>query len=204
MPMEGQFLPELESIMRDKPWNPAQQLPWPHIKSVWESYWDATKPVLLEKSPPNIIRTQDILANFDPVKFVIMVRNPYAQSEGLMRRNNWNVNRAANFSMMCLRTQLENARELENALVLTYESLVQDTAEVCAKLAAFMPSLSDIDPTANFEVHAIDGTQNRPITDLNSKKIAAIPTATLMSMNEIFTQHEETITAWGYDLLKAT
>jgi hypothetical protein len=133
-----------------------------------------------------------------------MVRNPYAQSEGLMRRNNWSVNRAANFSMMCLRTQLNNARELDDALVLTYESLVQDTAGVCENLAKFMPSLNDIDPTANFEVHAIDGTQNRPITDLNSKKIAAIPAPVLASMNEIFAQHEETITAWGYDLLTAT
>ena len=29
-----------------------------------------------------------------------------------MRRNNWSVKRAANFSIMCLRTQLENTREL--------------------------------------------------------------------------------------------
>jgi len=101
LPAEGQFLPELESLMREKPWDPAHTLPWPEIKRVWESYWNMDRPVLLEKSPPNLIRTQDILAHFHPVKFVVMVRNPYAQSEGLMRRNNWPVKRAANFSMMC-------------------------------------------------------------------------------------------------------
>jgi len=201
LPLEGQFLPELENLMRDKPWNPNQVLPWPEIKAVWESYWDMHKPVLLEKSPPNLIRTQDILTHFHPVKFVVMVRNPYAQSEGLMRRNNWPIKRAANFSMMCLRTQLKNARDLDNTLVMTYESLVQNPIHACQKLTTFLPELADMDYAANFEVHSIDGTLNRPITDLNPKKIAALPADTLAAMNDIFMHHRHTIEAWGYDLL---
>jgi len=201
LPLEGQFLPELRDMMRDKPWNPDRVLPWTEIKTVWESYWDMSKPVLLEKSPPNLIRTRDILAHFHPVKFVVMVRNPYAQSEGLMRRNNFSVSRAANFSMMCLRTQLMNARELDNTLVMTYEALVQDPAKACQQLAQFMPELADMDYDASFEVHSIDGTLNRPITDLNVKKIAAIPADTLAAMTEIFVQHRETFETWGYDLL---
>ncbi len=201
LPDEGQFLPELENVMRDKPWDQDHALPWPDIKRVWESYWDKTKPVLLEKSPPNLIRTRDILAHFQPVKFVVMVRNPYAQSEGLMRRNNWTARRAANFSMMCLRMQLKNVRELENTLVLTYESLVEDAARTCQQLASFMPELGEMDHAASFEVHSVDGTLNRPITELNSKKIAAIPADTLAAMNDVFVQHQPTLEAWGYQLL---
>jgi hypothetical protein len=201
LPLEGQFLPELKELMRDKPWDASHTLPWPEIKRVWESHWDNNKPVLVEKSPPNIIRTKDILAHFQPVKFIIMVRNPYALCEGLMRRNNWKVARAANFSMMCLRTQLENARALENAQVLTYESLVQNPAKACEQLATFMPALADMDYAASFEVHSIDGTINRPITDLNTKKIASLAPDTIASINEIFEQHRETIEAWGYDFL---
>lgn len=201
LPAEGQFLPELESLMREKPWDPAHTLPWPEIKRVWESYWNMDRPVLLEKSPPNLIRTQDILAHFHPVRFVVMVRNPYAQSEGLMRRNNWPVKRAANFSMMCLRTQLKNTRELDDTLVLTYESLVANPAQACRQLTEFMPELADMDHAASFEVHSIDGTLKRPITDLNTKKIAALPPDTLAAMNDIFMHHRDTIEAWGYDLL---
>lgn len=203
LPLEGQFLPELKKLMRDKPWDASHTLPWPEIKRVWESYWDRNKPVLLEKSPPNLIRTKDILAHFQPVKFIIMVRNPYAQCEGLIRRNNWKVTRAANFSMMCLRTQLENARELDDAQVLTYESLVQDPAQACEQLATFMPALGDMDSTASFKVHSIDGTLDRPITDLNAKKIASLPADTIASMNDIFFQHRETIEDWGYNLLNS-
>jgi Sulfotransferase family len=202
LPLEGQFLPELRQLMRDKPWVHDQVLPWPEIKAVWESYWDMDKPVLLEKSPPNLIRTREILAHFDPVKFVVMVRNPYAQCEGLMRRNNFKVKRAANFSMMCLRTQLRNSRELDDTLVLTYESLVQNPAEVCRQLSAFVPELGDLDHNASFEIHSIDGTLNRPITDLNAKKIAALPADTLAAINDIFIHHRDTIEAWGYHLLE--
>ena len=201
LPTEGQFLPELQKLMRDKPWDADHILPWHEIKRVWDSRWDRNKPVLLEKSPPNMIRTRDILAHFQPVRFVIMVRNPYAQAEGLARRNNWTVKRAANFAMMCLRTQLENARALDEALVLTYESLVRDPAGACQQLAAFMPELGDMDHTASFEVHSIDGTLNRPITDLNAKKIAALPAETIAVMNTVFAQHLDTITAWDYTLL---
>ena len=38
LPDEGQFLPELEGIMRDKPWDGSRPLPWPKIKAVGESY----------------------------------------------------------------------------------------------------------------------------------------------------------------------
>jgi Sulfotransferase family len=201
LPDEGQFLPEVETMMRSNPWDPKRSLPWPEIKAIWESYWDLSKPVLLEKSPPNLIRALDIRTHFAPVKFIVMVRNPYAHSEGLMRRNNWSVNRAAHFSAMCLRTQLRNARELEDVLVLTYESLVQDPAKACQQLAVFMPALADVDRHASFQVHSIDGTIDRPITELNTKKIASLSPQTIASMNGVFEQYRETIEAWGYEFL---
>jgi hypothetical protein len=201
LPDEGQFLPELENLMREKPWNAHHVLPWAQIKSVWDSYWDLTKPVLLEKSPPNIIRTREILAHFKPVKFVVMVRNPYAQSEGLIRRNNWTVKFAANFAVRCLRTQRDNANNLDDTLVLTYESLVQDPARACQDLATFMPELGAMQHDASFEVHSVDGTLNRPITDLNTRKIASLGAETIALMNEVFVQHQDTLAAWGYELL---
>jgi len=193
---------ELKALMRDKPWDASVTLPWPRIKTVWERYWDRSKPVLLEKSPPNLIRAQEIQAHFEPVRFIVMVRNPYAHCEGLIRRNGWKLRRAANFSMMCLRTQLENARRLENALVLTYESLVDNPVAACNQVAAFLPQLQDMDPAATFEVHSIDGTLERPITDLNAKKIASLTPDNIAALNEVFGQNRETLLDWGYELLE--
>ena len=108
LPDEGEVLPEIKDIMRAKPWDSECSLPWKTIKDVWEQYWDHTKPFFIEKSPPNLIRTQAILKHFDPAYFIIMVRNPYAHCEGLMRRNGDTAKHAAEFSAYCLRKQAEN------------------------------------------------------------------------------------------------
>jgi len=200
LPDEGQFLPELREVMRARPWDAGHPLPWPDIKRVWESYWDRDKPVLLEKSPPNLVRTREILAHFQPARFIIMVRDPYAQSEGLVRRNHWPIAKAANFSLMCLRRQRENARALEDATVLTYEALVRDPAAACAQLTAFLPALGDLDGSASFEVHSIDGTVERPITDLNARKIAALGADGIAALNAVFEPQRDALEAWGYRL----
>ena len=187
--------------MRDKPWVKTHQLPWPLIKATWERHWDMGKPVLLEKSPPNIIRTDDIVQHFQPVKFVIMVRNPYAHAEGLMRRNNWTATRAARFSMVCLTAQLENQRKLADTLVLTYESLAANPVEACRRLQAFLPELGELKANASFEVHSVDGVLNRPITDLNSKKIASLNRSAIKDMNAIYNQHDALFEHWGYRLM---
>lgn len=198
LPAEGQFLPEVSDIMRDKPWQSEHPLPWPQIKAAWEQHWDHSKPVLLEKSPPNLVRAEAIARHFSPAKFIIMVRDPYAHAEGLIRRNEWPVRRAANFSAMCLRTQWRNVQTLKDTLVLTYEDLVADPAGVCARIGQFLPDLDDIDHRASFEVHSLDGTVNRPITDLNARKIASLDTATMDELNQHFAAHRDTLALWKY------
>ena len=69
-------------------------------------YWDQTKPILLEKSTTNIIRVQSIKKTFQNSYFICIVRNPYAQVEGIMRRNNASAEYAANFSIKCLKYHL--------------------------------------------------------------------------------------------------
>jgi hypothetical protein len=44
----------------------------------WSKYWDLTKPCLLEKSPPNFIRTRFLQALFPPSYFVVISRHPIA------------------------------------------------------------------------------------------------------------------------------
>lgn len=46
--------------------------------SDWKRYWDTDKPFLLEKSPPNLIRTRFLQAMFPESRFLILVRHPIA------------------------------------------------------------------------------------------------------------------------------
>ncbi len=42
----------------------------------WSRYWDLTKPVLLENSPPNLIQTRFLQALFPEAHFVMVMRHP--------------------------------------------------------------------------------------------------------------------------------
>lgn len=44
----------------------------------WSGYWDLSKPVLLEKSPPNLIRMRFLQALFPNSHFLMIVRHPLA------------------------------------------------------------------------------------------------------------------------------
>ena len=67
-PKEGQMLDGVKHIMRDGAWDPEKKFPWAQIKARWEAVWDTNKAVLIEKSPPNIVRAFEIekaLQEFD-------------------------------------------------------------------------------------------------------------------------------------------
>jgi Sulfotransferase family len=44
----------------------------------WNPHWDLSKPVLIEKSPPNLIRARFLQALFPGAKFIFIVRHPVA------------------------------------------------------------------------------------------------------------------------------
>jgi len=54
----------------------------------WSPYWDLEKPVLIEKSPPNLIRMRFLQALFPGASFVVVTRHPIpvAYATGKWRR----------------------------------------------------------------------------------------------------------------------
>jgi hypothetical protein len=196
--MEGQDLPEVQPAMRRAPWDASEPLPWTKIRETWDRYWDHSRPILVEKSPPNLIRTQAIRAHFQPVRFLVMVRNPYAHCEGLMRRNGWDAQRAARFSARCLRQQMENSLELADSLSFTYEELVADPAAMARRIREFLPEIGELDAGRSFAVHSIDGVVERGIVDLNRKKIAALSADSLRQIQEILAANADVLAFWRY------
>lgn len=200
LPSEGQFLPEVAETMRARPWDDTQCLPWARIKSVWDGYWDQAMPILLEKSPPNLIRTDAIRAHFQPVHFLLMVRDPYAHCEGLMRRNGWDATRAAAFSLRCLRQQTHNATTLPNALAFTYEALADDPTTTARTIEAFLPALGALQAAASFQADSIDGIVERPILNLNERKVAQLSDDSLHQINVVLSADVGALQYWGYAL----
>lgn len=201
LPDEGQFLPETREWMRPpQPWDETHAMPWAAIKAAWDARWDRDKPYLLEKSPPNLIRTDAIRAHFDPVRFVLMVRNPYAHCEGLMRRNGWDAERAAAFALRCLRRQAANRANLPGSIATTYESMAADPAAFARRVEAFLPGIAPLAPQKAFVADSIDGRRERPIVDLNASKLARLAASDKRALDAAFAADPQPLHDWGYEV----
>jgi len=215
LPGEGQFVSEVRDVMRAAPWDRTRRLPWGDIRGAWEKYWDTTKPLLLEKSPPNMIRAGEIETAFEPAYFIVMLRAPYAHIEGLARRGHvppmnlskhagraQAIARAAELWLSFAETQRETIAKQQNVFWLTYEQLTQDTDVAVAKLQEFLPELGPLDATARFGVHSVEGTRARELEDMNEAKRRLLTKADFEIINDVLGGHTELLAFFGYALLQ--
>ena len=198
---EGQLLPQVRNFMfRNDRWDESVQYPWQQIKDIWMRYWDLSKPILLDKSVPNIIRTEEINKVFSPIYYICMVRNPYAQVESIMRRNYENARSAAEFAIKCLNYQYQN-RNKKNTLFFTYESLCDDSNVVVKQITSFIPEINDLDISQKFSAHNYKNTK-MIITNLNHEKISKISNNDLKIINSVFQREKDILDKFNYKIIK--
>jgi hypothetical protein len=197
---EGSGLPEIRRLVDPRRhWEEKSEYPWPLIKREWLRYWDTAKPLLLDKSPANLIRAESIREHFKPSSFIVMTRNPYAHCERLMRRNGMTPEAAAHFSMKCLRHQKRNAERLEHRCVIRYEDLVLDARAIQRKLLQFIPELEGV--VVNKVFTAPNSKHQRlPITDFNRESIARLTAWEISRLNRVFGKDAGAMAYFGYEL----
>jgi hypothetical protein len=100
--------------------------------SEWSRYWDLSKVYLLEKSPPNIIRTRFLQAMFPNSYFIVMLRHPLAVSYATQKwyrkyKINWRAfPRIFEHWLVCHEIFQEDQKHLHNSFVFKYEEFVAD------------------------------------------------------------------------------
>lgn len=200
---EGQQIPDVKDIMfTDRRWDETNTYDWHYIKKMWMRYWDLRFPILLEKSPPNLLRAHEIKKVFKPSYFVIQTRNPYAHCESLMRRREkLDAKTAANFTLKCLRVQKENIETLENSIAISYEELASNPTNFIKKITTILPELSDINTSQEFSVHNFLKKDKMKITDLNAEKIKLISKENLKIMSDIFSKEKELLNYFNYQII---
>lgn len=210
LPAEGQHIAAVQPWMRQAPWNEAYQPPWPAVKAEWHKFWDSNKPILLEKSPPNLVRAAAIQEHFRPAAFVVMVRDPYAFCEGTKRRGRAGIGYRPPATYRAIaegwaresRLQMKNIAQLNQATWLTYEKLSDDPAASASQLLQFLPQLERLDPASSFHIHSAQGWLNRPITNLNRQQIAHLSTADIAEINAGLKDQAEVLAFFGYSYLQ--
>ena len=109
----------------------------------WSRHWDLTRPVLLEKSPPNLLKTRFLQALFPGSAFVVIVRHPIPVSVPTARwRGTRRYDRMLEHWLHCHALFDADRGHLERVHVLTYEQLVRDPAAVLRETFEFL----ELDP----------------------------------------------------------
>jgi hypothetical protein len=182
---EGQFLPEAKTILFvDERWNPALPVDWVKVRKIFFQYWSPLKQIRFEKSPPNIVRAIDLERTFRNSCFLITLRNPYAQIEGLLRRQ-WPFGEygpqsspslpltpkaAAEFWVKTAKSQLHNIEHLGNTCFFTYEELTERPDDTVQRIMDFLPGLGVLDTESksgiltNRKLRSLPGNKLRKLT----------------------------------------
>jgi hypothetical protein len=117
----------------------------------WSPHWDLARPVLLEKSPPNLLKTRFLQALFPNSSFVAIVRHPIPVSIPTAR---WRGTRRYDLMfkhwLRCHEIFAADREHLERVHVLTYEELVRDPESVLRGTFEFL-ELEPIPPSEPVE-----------------------------------------------------
>lgn len=199
---EGQWLPEAAPILGvEQRWDPALAVDWPRVRDAFESYWSPLRPIRFEKSPPHLVRARQMEAAFPNTHFLISIRDPYAQVEGLLRRG-WHTSAtsAAEFWVKTAHAQVENLAQLQRTLFFTYEELTDRTDKVVRRIVEFLPQLGAIDSGAQFSAHNITGSELRGLQNLNAAKLKNLTDAQLAEIASVLAPHTALLERFGYTL----
>ncbi len=105
----------------------------------WSQHWDLSRPVLVEKSPPNLVMTRFLQELFPQAAFVVIVRHPVVVSLGT---DKWLRGRSLRTPMAnwfaAHDTFLADLPALRSVHVVRYEELVRDPAAGLAAIGAFL------------------------------------------------------------------
>jgi hypothetical protein len=194
---EGQFLPEIRGHYPSPPWTEDFIHDWDYIRDVWMKYWDQTKPVLVEKSPPNLIRAASIEQHFSPAFFLCLVRDPYAHAESFIRRKGKTPTDAANFVIYCMRHQKDNVESLKRSMLIRYEDLTSSPRNAADRLLEWLPDLGTLDIDRSFDSYDY---RDAPLTNLNEGKISKLNKSALSELNSVFGQHPSLLQYFGYPM----
>jgi hypothetical protein len=94
--------------------------------SEWSLHWNLSKPVLMEKSPPNIIRSRFLQAMFPESYFIFLVRHPIAVSLATQKWSHTDLPDLVKHWSLAHQAMLQDRNHLKHHMLLRYEDLVAE------------------------------------------------------------------------------
>jgi hypothetical protein len=119
----------------------------------WGAYWDLSQQVMLEKSPPTIVRTRFFQSLFPEASFIVIVRHPIPVSMATEKWSETSLTELLLHWHVSHQRLIDDLPYLKNVLLFRYEDFVRAPAETLAHSASL--------------VNMRFGQLNEPIVDRN-------------------------------------
>lgn len=105
----------------------------------WAPHWDLSRPVLVEKSPPNLVMTRFLQALFPLARFLVVARHPVVVA---LSTRKWtgltSLRRLLEHWLAAHELFLADAPHLRRLEVVLYEHLISDPGATLADVGAFL------------------------------------------------------------------
>ncbi len=104
----------------------------------WGKFWDLSKPFLLEKSPPNLLRNLFLQALYPDSYFIALIRHPVAVSYATQKWSHTTLDSLIRHWLRCHEHFWDDRPHLKNLLVLKYERFVAEPQKTLDRIYTFL------------------------------------------------------------------
>lgn len=104
----------------------------------WSTYWDLNRRYLIEKSPPNIVRTRFLQALFPKSRFITVLRHPVPVSYATIKWSKSSIPQLIDHWLVAHERYLADMSKLGNVLTLRYEQFVLYPQAVLDEIYTFL------------------------------------------------------------------
>lgn len=208
---EGQWL--VPGLCQEDRWNPDKQVDYASVRAVWMSRFQMLKQftpgadVVVEKSPPNMVRIEQLANIFPNHSFIANNRNPYASCSSRLYRNFKGAQLDPAQRLVVLERLLADwltRSAVIQALVvrrgiplLTYEEFCQHPPRLLDILRLPVGVTDTINPAACVQVKDY---QPQPIINQNERQMARLTDAETAHMAQQLAPHQRLLAFFGYQM----
>ncbi len=120
----------------------------------WSRYWNTAAPLLLEKSPPNLVRARFLQALFPNSHFIMLLRHPAAVALATQKWSRTPLPSLIEHWTICHERFADDRRYLNHLLTLKYEELVATPDATVEQVHRFLdvrhtPLTQQVESTVN-------------------------------------------------------
>lgn len=209
---EGQW--RVPGLCEDDRWDDSKEVEYTSVRAVWLRIFEKEKrvnpkvDVVIEKSPPNMMRIDDLAHKFQDHSFLANNRNPYANCSSIFFRNHKpqkmimsdrreTIERLAKGWVMRSHKIMEIVKR-KNIPMVTYEDFCESPSSIISNLDLPEGVSDTIDVNARVQVKDY---KEQVLSNQNKKQISRLSAVELSYISDVLKSERELLEFFNYEIL---